>query len=154
MEKDSLKAAGGRSAMIPSFLYSSSSSSLSKRLFDLDTLTRSTNLDHHDHGSSSSPPSISSLSSTKTATRSFVIPAPNEKVQMYSPEFYAACTAGGILSCGLTHTAVTPLDLVKCNMQVCSSLSLSLSLSFLASRSLSFPSFLESYYFLYLTLVC
>ena len=123
MEKDSLKAAGGRSAMIPSFLYSSSSSSLSKRLFDLDTLTRSTNLDHHDHGSSSSPPSISSLSSTK----SFVIPAPNEKVQMYSPEFYAACTAGGILSCGLTHTAVTPLDLVKCNMQVCSSLSLSLS---------------------------
>ncbi|KAK7826968.1 mitochondrial phosphate carrier protein 3, mitochondrial isoform X1 [Quercus suber] len=117
MEKDSVKA-GGRSAMIPSFLYSSSSSSLSKRLFDLDTLTRSTNLDRHDHGSSSSPsPSISSLSSTK-ATRSFVIPAPKEKVQMYSPEFYAACTAGGILSCGLTHTAVTPLDLVKCNMQI------------------------------------
>ncbi|XP_030937546.1 mitochondrial phosphate carrier protein 3, mitochondrial-like [Quercus lobata] len=118
MEKDSLKAGTGR-AMIPSFLYSSSSSSLSKRLFDLDTLTRSTNLDHHDHGSSSSSPSISSLSSTKTTTtRSFVIPAPNEKVRMYSPEFYAACTAGGILSCGLTHTAVTPLDLVKCNMQI------------------------------------
>ncbi|KZV38779.1 mitochondrial phosphate carrier protein 3, mitochondrial [Dorcoceras hygrometricum] len=36
---------------------------------------------------------------------------------MYSPAFYAACIAGGILSCGLTHTAVTPLDLVKCNMQ-------------------------------------
>ncbi|PHT57137.1 Phosphate carrier protein, mitochondrial [Capsicum baccatum] len=37
---------------------------------------------------------------------------------MYSPQFYAACTFGGILSCGLTHMAVTPLDLVKCNMQI------------------------------------
>ncbi|KAF9599338.1 hypothetical protein IFM89_036636 [Coptis chinensis] len=36
---------------------------------------------------------------------------------MYSPEFSAACTVGGILSCGLTHMAITPLDLVKCNMQ-------------------------------------
>ena len=25
---------------------------------------------------------------------------------------------GGVLSCGLTHTAVTPLDVSKCNMQV------------------------------------
>ena len=25
---------------------------------------------------------------------------------------------GGALSCGLTHTAVVPLDLVKCRMQV------------------------------------
>ena len=29
-----------------------------------------------------------------------------------------ACTLGGVLSCGLTHTAVTPLDVVKCNMQI------------------------------------
>ena len=48
----------------------------------------------------------------------FSIQAPNEKIEMYSPAFYAACTAGGIASCGLTHMAVTPLDLVKCNMQV------------------------------------
>ena len=51
----------------------------------------------------------------------FVIPAPSEpgkRIEMYSPAFYAACTVGGILSCGLTHTTVTPLDLVKCNMQV------------------------------------
>lgn len=50
-----------------------------------------------------------------------MIPAPSEpfgKIEMYSPRFYAACTAGGILSCGLTHMSVTPLDLVKCNMQV------------------------------------
>ncbi|GAB2225966.1 hypothetical protein Droror1_Dr00021747 [Drosera rotundifolia] len=50
-----------------------------------------------------------------------VVPAPSEpwrKIELYSPEFYAACTVGGILACGLTHTAVTPLDLVKCNMQI------------------------------------
>ncbi|CAO2838499.1 unnamed protein product [Amaranthus hypochondriacus] len=44
--------------------------------------------------------------------------SPSEKIKMYSPTFYAACTAGGMLSCGVTHTAVTPLDVVKCNMQI------------------------------------
>jgi len=37
---------------------------------------------------------------------------------MHSNEFYTACGIGGILSCGLTHTAVTPMDIVKCNMQI------------------------------------
>jgi hypothetical protein len=46
-----------------------------------------------------------------------------KRIEMFSPAYYAACTAGGVLSCGLTHTAVTPLDLVKCNMQVCFKLS-------------------------------
>jgi solute carrier family 25 (mitochondrial phosphate transporter), member 3 len=32
--------------------------------------------------------------------------------------YYGKCVVGGILSCGLTHTAITPLDVVKCNMQV------------------------------------
>ena len=32
--------------------------------------------------------------------------------------FYARCAFGGMLSCGLTHTAVVPLDLVKCRLQV------------------------------------
>ncbi|KAJ0785362.1 putative mitochondrial phosphate carrier protein Pic2/Mir1 [Helianthus annuus] len=52
--------------------------------------------------------------------RGFVVQAPSEprKIAMFSPAYYGACTAGGILSCGLTHMAVTPLDLVKCNMQV------------------------------------
>lgn len=36
-----------------------------------------------------------------------------------SMKFYALCGFGGVLSCGLTHTAVVPLDLVKCRMQVC-----------------------------------
>ncbi|KAB0386227.1 hypothetical protein FD755_001183 [Muntiacus reevesi] len=35
-----------------------------------------------------------------------------------SAKFYALCGLGGVLSCGLTHTAVVPLDLVKCRMQV------------------------------------
>ncbi|NXE04709.1 MPCP protein, partial [Lophotis ruficrista] len=35
-----------------------------------------------------------------------------------SLKFYALCGFGGVLSCGLTHTAVVPLDLVKCRMQV------------------------------------
>jgi hypothetical protein len=35
-----------------------------------------------------------------------------------STKFYALCALGGVLSCGITHTAVTPLDLVKCRLQV------------------------------------
>ncbi|KAI5285681.1 hypothetical protein KEM54_000384 [Ascosphaera aggregata] len=40
------------------------------------------------------------------------------KIELYSGKYYAACTFGGILACGSTHTAVTPLDLVKCRRQV------------------------------------
>lgn len=36
-----------------------------------------------------------------------------------SNKYYALCGFGGILSCGITHTAVVPLDLVKCRLQVC-----------------------------------
>lgn len=39
-------------------------------------------------------------------------------IEMYSGNFYAACITGGLFACGLTHTAVTPLDLVKCRRQV------------------------------------
>lgn len=35
-----------------------------------------------------------------------------------SGKYFALCGFGGILSCGITHTAVTPLDLVKCRLQV------------------------------------
>lgn len=37
---------------------------------------------------------------------------------MYSTEYFLACGLGGLLCCGLTHTAVTPMDVVKCNMQI------------------------------------
>ena len=35
-----------------------------------------------------------------------------------STKYFALCGLGGVLSCGLTHTMVTPLDLVKCRLQV------------------------------------
>ena len=36
----------------------------------------------------------------------------------HTADYYLKCIGGGILSCGLTHTAVCPLDVVKINMQV------------------------------------
>ncbi|CAH7682615.1 mitochondrial carrier domain-containing protein [Phakopsora pachyrhizi] len=39
-------------------------------------------------------------------------------IELYSNKYYAACAAGGVLACGLTHALVTPLDLVKCRRQV------------------------------------
>ncbi|KAI1390082.1 mitochondrial phosphate carrier protein [Hypoxylon trugodes] len=39
-------------------------------------------------------------------------------MELYTPTFYAAATVGGLLACGVTHTAMTPLDLVKCRRQV------------------------------------
>ena len=36
---------------------------------------------------------------------------------LYSPVYFAACAVGGALSCGLTHTLLTPMDLIKCNRQ-------------------------------------
>jgi len=35
-----------------------------------------------------------------------------------SSKYFALCAFGGVLSCGITHTALTPLDLVKCRLQV------------------------------------
>lgn len=97
-----------RQSLIPSFLYSSSSG----RTLALEKILHA--------ASSSSSPAVSNAE-TVLPRKSFVIAAPSEpskKIELYSPAYYAACTAGGILSCGLTHMAVTPLDLVKCNMQV------------------------------------
>ncbi|GJY27662.1 mitochondrial phosphate carrier protein 3, mitochondrial [Tanacetum coccineum] len=94
-----------RQSLIPNYLYSSSSmnSSLIGKL-------------------SNNSSSRLFESTPAVEKKNFAIQAPSEppfgKIEMYSPSFYAACTAGGILSCGLTHMTVTPLDLVKCNMQI------------------------------------
>uniref|UniRef100_A0A9I9D8D9 Mitochondrial phosphate carrier protein 3, mitochondrial-like n=1 Tax=Cucumis melo TaxID=3656 RepID=A0A9I9D8D9_CUCME len=90
------------SSLIPNFLYSSSS-------IPFHTILHST------------LPSQSPSQSFSISIKPFPIPSPTEptkKLEMYSPAFYAACAFGGSLSCGLTHTALTPLDLVKCNMQI------------------------------------
>ncbi|KAI4719553.1 hypothetical protein E4T48_04272 [Aureobasidium sp. EXF-10727] len=47
---------------------------------------------------------------------------PQRKIELFSGTYFAACTLGGIIACGPTHTAVTPLDLVKCRRQVDSKL--------------------------------
>jgi len=39
-------------------------------------------------------------------------------VTVHNSNYYLKCMFGGVLSCGLTHTAVVPLDVVKCKMQV------------------------------------
>ncbi|KAI5631990.1 mitochondrial carrier protein domain-containing protein [Phthorimaea operculella] len=43
---------------------------------------------------------------------------PKYSCEMYSNQFFALCAAGGALACGLTHCFITPLDLVKCRLQV------------------------------------
>uniref|UniRef100_A0A183U458 Phosphate carrier protein, mitochondrial n=1 Tax=Toxocara canis TaxID=6265 RepID=A0A183U458_TOXCA len=35
-----------------------------------------------------------------------------------SATYYALCRLGGILSCGIAYTAIVPLDLVKCRIQL------------------------------------
>ncbi|ERN17111.1 hypothetical protein AMTR_s00044p00108170 [Amborella trichopoda] len=42
-----------------------------------------------------------------------------EGLRVLSPAYYySVCTAGGMLSAGATHLAITPLDVLKVNMQV------------------------------------
>lgn len=48
----------------------------------------------------------------------FAASADQPTVEFGSAEYYLKCAFGGALSCGLTHTAVVPLDLVKCRLQV------------------------------------
>jgi len=47
-----------------------------------------------------------------------VVTQSSDTVEFGSAKFYALCGLGGILSCGITHTAIVPLDLVKCRIQV------------------------------------
>jgi solute carrier family 25 (mitochondrial phosphate transporter), member 3 len=92
-----------RESLLPSFLYSSAARSFTVA------------------GAGAARLPVSALAPAAAGGAAGVpisIQAPKEKIEMYSPAFYAACTAGGIASCGLTHMTVTPLDLVKCNMQV------------------------------------
>lgn len=38
--------------------------------------------------------------------------------QEFSAGYYGLCAVGGMLSAGTTHLAITPLDVLKVNMQV------------------------------------
>jgi len=58
--------------------------------------------------------------SSLVPTRSIAMPsiAEGDSCEYGSMKFFALCGFGGIVSCGVTHTAVVPLDLVKCRLQV------------------------------------
>jgi solute carrier family 25 (mitochondrial phosphate transporter), member 3 len=53
---------------------------------------------------------------TKTGTFARALAA-SAGSDVHDSSYYAKCMMGGILSCGLTHTAIVPLDIVKCRMQ-------------------------------------
>lgn len=59
---------------------------------------------------------VKSLASTRKIAAAAV--AEGESCEFASPHYFALCGLGGVLSCGITHTMVTPLDLVKCRIQV------------------------------------
>lgn len=63
------------------------------------------------------------LSAASTSSSGLPSPPPPPPEEEYSCEFGSLkylilCSLGGVVSCGLTHTAVVPLDVVKCRMQV------------------------------------
>jgi len=43
---------------------------------------------------------------------------PGESCEFGSTKYFMLCGIGGVFSCGITHTGVVPLDLVKCRIQV------------------------------------
>lgn len=67
-------------------------------------------------------PSAGLLAATAPVQRKPIAYSAAEKpfgeIELFSKRYYGVCAIGGIMSCGLTHTAVVPLDLVKCRMQV------------------------------------
>ncbi|XP_009347970.2 uncharacterized protein LOC103939598 [Pyrus x bretschneideri] len=84
-----------RKPLIPSFLYSSSSSIALEKMFYA-----------RPSGGFTPTATVEGVS----ARKGLVIPSPREplgKTEMYSPSFYAACTFGGILSCGPTSLSLS-----------------------------------------------
>ncbi|XP_042317273.1 phosphate carrier protein, mitochondrial-like isoform X2 [Sceloporus undulatus] len=58
--------------------------------------------------------------SAASASKQKSHPEPHEEYccEYGSLSYLVLCSLGGVLSCGATHTAVVPLDVVKCRMQV------------------------------------
>jgi len=50
--------------------------------------------------------------------RNIVAASTSGEVEFGSNKYYALCGLGGLLSCGITHTGIVPLDMVKCRIQV------------------------------------
>eukprot|EP00210_Caulerpa_lentillifera_P000564 g545.t1 len=92
--------------LLPSYLYSTSSTSSVTQLF-------------RDPSTSVKTPTMleSKPTSTSVSTKPFIPSIVDKPIVLHSGRYYYYCAIGGILSCGLTHMGVTPLDVVKCNMQ-------------------------------------
>jgi solute carrier family 25 phosphate transporter 3 len=56
--------------------------------------------------------------SSDVPTRNISNASAGDSCEFGSAKYYAICGFGGVLSCGVTHTAIVPLDLVKCRIQV------------------------------------
>ncbi|KAH9316426.1 hypothetical protein KI387_025053, partial [Taxus chinensis] len=48
----------------------------------------------------------------------FIYGSEAEAIRLFSAKYYAACAGGGMLSAGASHLLITPLDVLKVNMQV------------------------------------
>ncbi|KAI5076610.1 hypothetical protein GOP47_0008675 [Adiantum capillus-veneris] len=46
------------------------------------------------------------------------VEAQQDGIKLFTSRYYAACAAGGLLSAGASHVLITPLDVLKVNMQV------------------------------------
>ncbi|KAJ2849834.1 Cu/Pi carrier [Coemansia brasiliensis] len=60
-------------------------------------------------------PPKESLNAFKGAQQPFVAHSP---IEINSAKYFYTCAVGGALSCGLTHYMMTPVDMLKCRMQV------------------------------------
>lgn len=98
------------SSLLPSSLYApSASTAVIAQKFDESAPTAPATM---------ASPNESSLMSRLVPKGVFAPSAKEGGIALYSSEYWAACAVGGVLSCGLTHMGVTPLDVVKCNMQI------------------------------------
>jgi solute carrier family 25 phosphate transporter 3 len=112
-----------RTSMVPEFLYSTKTAgsgiSASKSLFQALTAEASSHAAPA-YTASSLFKQVAGAARTPAGVASpFMVPSASErKIVMFSGEYYRACAVGGMLCCGLTHMGVTPIDVVKCNMQI------------------------------------
>ncbi|KAJ1964831.1 Cu/Pi carrier [Dipsacomyces acuminosporus] len=75
-----------------------------------------------------SPQALDAFRGAAKPAASFVAHSPAEKraqpliarsaIEVNSPKYFVYCGLGGILACGTTHFSMTPIDMLKCRLQV------------------------------------
>ncbi|CAM6085355.1 unnamed protein product [Calypogeia fissa] len=74
-------------------------------------------------GSFSSPArtgDFNGRSSVESRRAKFMAPSAVESggIELYSMNYFYTCAVGGAICCGVTHCGMTPIDVIKCNMQI------------------------------------